>query len=171
MIDYRKLVIHNYWKILLASSVGLVDAIFMFSLPIITSDRDIVTTIMFCLLGISGLVLWIYGILQYIYCTVVFTNKRIFVEEWGKQIKSVDLKDIKRIIVYTITRGGKVREAIIIDDGTFLIYKDIYYPLTKNSKYQESWIVIQYTRNRLQKIKETLPNCPVEEINGSEWIK
>lgn len=173
MKEDNKLAIHNYWKLLVVCHSGLIEAIFMFSLAIFVkpnNNRDIFAVVMFCLLGILGISIWVYGICRYLNYLVVFKENDVIFYKRRKAVKSLCVDEIKRIIVYTVPlRGSKLTEAIIIDDGTFSIYKDVTYPFSKKAVIKERWIVIQYSWKRLQMIKAILPNCPIEEIDSTGW--
>ncbi len=90
MKEDNKLAIHNYWKLLVVCHFGLIEAIFMFSLAIFVkpnNNRDIFAVVMFCLLGILGISIWVYGICGYLNYLVVFKENDVIFTNEEKQLK------------------------------------------------------------------------------------
>ena len=148
--------------------------------------NETLIAIMIILFGIGGIVLCInakigfdiYAIILYVFFSLIIissvvlliinNSKYIEIDETAvkffigrKRRKYIALKNIQRLIIVQFLFHGVKNHSIIFDDGTFYNKKrdkkDLY---TKKTIEEESWIAIEYTDKRFEKIRQVLPNCP-----------
>lgn len=96
---------------------------------------------------------------------VLVTNDCCVEKLYNKTVKEISRDKIKRIIVTRTPfnlRGGDVRrKSIIIDDGTFQeadLPKNCFHHCPRDV----TWILIDYSVKRLQKIKAVFSEAPIE---------
>ena len=101
-----------------------------------------------------------FGIFLIFRDKITITDDCCIEKLYNKTIKTINYNNIKRIIVTRTPfklKGGTVkRKSIIIDDGTFQeanLPINCFHYCPKNV----SWILIDYSTKRIQKIKTVLP--------------
>lgn len=101
---------------------------------------------------------------------IFIDNRKIKMYKSNKIKKSIDITDVKRLIIWQINFHGARNEYIIFDDGTF--QKTDFANKkgrTRKSYTQESWIAIEYSNKRFDEIRKILQDCPIDVIKPDQY--
>lgn len=128
-----------------------------------------VLSVLYSVLGsaliVYAIVLIILNITNYIY----IGNQKIALYYRNKYKKSIDLTDVKKLIIWQINFHGAKNDCIIFDDGTFSIEDVANKKLRTRKKIEEkSWIAIEYSDERFGAIRRVLKDCPIEIIKPDQ---
>lgn len=156
---------------------------------------DKICSIAFILFGIIGIIMCIvfelgvdiYGIILYVFFSigvvagvgfwivcerqyVLVENRCIKLFSGRKQLKHLAFTDVQELIICQISFHGNKNQYIVFDDGTFfnkkITKKDL---LARKTLLEASWIIIDYSDKRFQKLKKELSTCPIKILEPDEY--
>lgn len=131
-----------------------------------TNELSVLCSVFGSALIVYAIVLIISSIINY----VDIDDKKIALYHRNKLKKSIEITNVKRLIIWQINFHGAKNDCIIFDDGTFSIEDVANKKLRSRKKIDEkSWIAIAYSDERFGAIRRVLKDCPIDIIKPDQY--